>query len=54
MRPVDTIPGMGGGGIKEKDGEGEFSYHILQELLQMSQCTPNTTIFLKSTSNTTI
>jgi hypothetical protein len=24
MRPVETIPGMGGGGIKENDGGGEF------------------------------
>jgi hypothetical protein len=33
MRPVETIPGMGGGGIKENDGGGEFNYDILQELL---------------------
>jgi hypothetical protein len=33
MRPVETIPGMRGGGIKEKDGEGEFNYNILLELL---------------------
>jgi hypothetical protein len=25
MRPVETVPGMGGGGrIKENDGRGEF------------------------------
>jgi hypothetical protein len=24
MRPVETIPGMGEGGIKENNGEGEF------------------------------
>jgi hypothetical protein len=29
MRPVETIPGMGGGRIKENDGGGEFSYNIL-------------------------
>jgi hypothetical protein len=32
MRPVETIPGMGGGGeegIKENDGGGEFKYVIL-------------------------
>jgi hypothetical protein len=29
MRPVETIPGMGGGGIKEKDGGGDFNYDIL-------------------------
>jgi hypothetical protein len=28
MRPVETIPGMGGG-IKENDGRGEFNYDIL-------------------------
>jgi hypothetical protein len=28
-RPVETIPGMGGGGIKEHDGEGEFNYDKL-------------------------
>jgi hypothetical protein len=41
MRPVETIPGMKGGDIKENDG---------QELLKMSQYTPNTKIikiFLK-------
>jgi hypothetical protein len=29
MRPVETIPGMGGGGIKENDGEGELNYDIV-------------------------
>jgi hypothetical protein len=29
IRPVETIPGMGGGGIKENDGGGEFNYDIL-------------------------
>jgi hypothetical protein len=28
-RPVETIPGMEGGTIKENDGEGEFNYDIL-------------------------
>jgi hypothetical protein len=28
MRPVQTIPGMGGGGIKENDGEAQFNYYI--------------------------
>jgi hypothetical protein len=36
-----------GGGIKEKDGRGEFSYEILWELLWMSWCTPRTTIIIK-------
>jgi hypothetical protein len=25
MRPVETVPGMGGDRIKENDGEGEFN-----------------------------
>jgi hypothetical protein len=29
MRPVETVPGMEGGRIKENDGEGEFNYDIL-------------------------
>jgi hypothetical protein len=29
MRPVETIPGMWGGEIKENDGGGEFNNHIL-------------------------
>jgi hypothetical protein len=32
MRPVDTVPGIGGKGIKENDGGCEFNYDILQEL----------------------
>jgi hypothetical protein len=26
MRPVETIPGMQGGRIKENDGRGRFNY----------------------------
>jgi hypothetical protein len=26
MRPVETLPEMGGGGIKENDGGGKFKY----------------------------
>jgi hypothetical protein len=36
MRPVESIPGVERGGIKEKDGGDEFNYDIfdiLQELL---------------------
>jgi hypothetical protein len=29
LRPVESIPGMGGGRIKENDGGGEFNYDIL-------------------------
>jgi hypothetical protein len=32
MRPVGTIPGMGGGKIKENNGEGEFHYDIFDIL----------------------
>jgi hypothetical protein len=28
MRPVETIPGMGGGGIKDNDEGSEFNYEI--------------------------
>jgi hypothetical protein len=33
MRPVETIPGMGEGGIKENVGGDEVNYDILQEIL---------------------
>jgi hypothetical protein len=33
MRPVKTIPWIGREKIKENDGEGEFNYDILQEIL---------------------
>jgi hypothetical protein len=29
MRPVETMPGMGGRQIKENDGGSEFNYDIL-------------------------
>jgi hypothetical protein len=29
MTPVETIPGKGGGGIKENDGGGELNYDML-------------------------
>jgi hypothetical protein len=32
IRPAETIPGMGGGRIKENNGRGDFNYSILQEL----------------------
>jgi hypothetical protein len=28
MIPVETIPGMGGEGIKQNGGRGEFKYYI--------------------------
>jgi hypothetical protein len=32
MIPVETIPGIGGGGTKENDGGGEFKYNIFDSL----------------------
>jgi hypothetical protein len=29
MRPAETVPGMGGGRIKENDGGSEFNYDTL-------------------------
>jgi hypothetical protein len=29
MKDIKTIPEIGGGGIKENDGRGEFNYDIL-------------------------
>jgi hypothetical protein len=29
MRSVETIPGMGGEGIKDNEGGGKFNYDIL-------------------------
>jgi hypothetical protein len=29
MTPVETVPGMGEGRIKENDGEDKFKYDIL-------------------------
>jgi hypothetical protein len=33
MRPVKTITGMEGGGMKDDDGGGEFNYDIFSEIL---------------------
>jgi hypothetical protein len=32
MIPAETIPGMGRGGMKENDGEGEFNYDVFDTL----------------------
>jgi hypothetical protein len=32
MIPVETIPGIGGGGIKENSGGGEFKHDIFDIL----------------------
>jgi hypothetical protein len=44
MRPVETIPGMGGGRMKENYKRGKFNYGILQDLFKISQCTFSTAI----------
>jgi hypothetical protein len=33
MRPVETIPGIGGREIRENNGECESNYDMLEELL---------------------
>jgi hypothetical protein len=33
MQPVEIIPGIVGGRIKENGGRGEFNYGVLQKLL---------------------
>jgi hypothetical protein len=34
MKPVETIPGMGVGGIKENNGGDEFNYDIFDILFK--------------------
>jgi hypothetical protein len=29
MRPIESVPGLGGVGIKENDGGGKFNYGML-------------------------
>jgi hypothetical protein len=36
MRPVETIPGMGGGGIKENDGGSEFNWYIVRTFVNVT------------------
>jgi hypothetical protein len=40
MTPAEAIPGN----YSKNDGGGEFNYDILYEILQMTQCTPSSTI----------
>jgi hypothetical protein len=35
MRPVETIPGKGGGEDNENEGGGEFKYNIFGRLLEL-------------------
>jgi hypothetical protein len=46
MRPVETVSGMGGQGVKESDGGCEFNYDILDIWVRafVKQCIPSTTI----------
>jgi hypothetical protein len=32
MKPVETVPGIGGGGMKESSGGDEFKYDIFDTL----------------------
>jgi hypothetical protein len=40
MRPVETIPGVGGGGIKENDGGSEFNYDHCKNLCKYHNVPP--------------
>jgi hypothetical protein len=35
MIPVETVPGVGGEGIKENGGEGELKYDIFDTLYEL-------------------
>jgi hypothetical protein len=39
-RPVETIAGTGGGGIKENDGEGEFNYDFCKNFCKCHHVPP--------------
>jgi hypothetical protein len=47
MRPVETVPGMGGEGIKENDGGVNSMMIYCKNFCKMSQCTPSPTIIRK-------
>jgi hypothetical protein len=45
MRPVETVPGMEGGGIKENDGGGKFNGDtIVRTLANATMNPPNITV----------
>jgi hypothetical protein len=44
MRPLETIPGMGEGSIKENDGGGEFLRYIVRTFVNVTMY-PNNIIF---------
>jgi hypothetical protein len=48
MIPVETVPGIGGKGMKENSGEGEFKYDMLIHCKILCKCynipTPSTMI----------
>jgi hypothetical protein len=47
MRPVESIPGMVRGRIKENDGEGQFNYDILLRTFVNVKCTSLSTTIIK-------
>jgi hypothetical protein len=40
MRHIETIPRMGGGGMKENDGGGEFNYTIVRTFANVTMYLP--------------
>jgi hypothetical protein len=44
MRPVETIPGMQGGGYKGEDGDGEFSMTYCKNICKCHSVPPPSTI----------
>jgi hypothetical protein len=40
MRPAESIPGMGVGGIKENNGGSEFSYNIFKNFYKCHNVPP--------------
>jgi hypothetical protein len=35
MIPIETVPGIGGGGMKDSSGGGEFNYDIFDTLQKL-------------------
>jgi hypothetical protein len=50
MIPVETVPGIRGGRMKESSGEGEFKYDIFDTCKNLCKCysvpPPSTTIII--------
>jgi hypothetical protein len=47
MRPAETIPGMGKGGVKDNDEGGEFNYDIVKNFCQCHNVPPNNNLTIK-------